>query len=387
MHCPNTGARQGFPHGLADLEASRGRRVNQAAHSEIGDATQLVSTLDRMIAQAAAMVGELQAAIAQAEALRDQLSGYPGQPATANEPARAASSSERAGSESPRRPTTPWTRRHRPTGTSTRTPLRSVPVQRRSSPVSRATPPEPPIPALEQVADERATPALLEHPPTPMENSAATAQHAPKPNAHPSVPVSDLEVLRIAEEISARHGIAVIGFDRMGVPEQAAREIAETIAQMSAKYPIPLRGIEIAELPAGVPAQLIREIGAEPERTGVRIAINGALLAQAGTKAGPAVELRSVIVREFGRALDVAGGFRARMSAQKDLLGGFLRIDSRPGTLTADALRLPGQLDPGQALAEAFAEVELSAGHASDHAKHLHRLLLSVVPREMKPRR
>ncbi|MGW4720308.1 hypothetical protein [Nocardia sp. NPDC004260] len=100
----------------------------------------------------------------------------------------------------------------------------------------------------------------------------------------------------------------------------------------------------------------------------------------------------STVVRELGRALDVAGGFRARQRAQRVLLAEFLlTAEKRKGLRAAlDSYRIwrsrlggcafyGRRLHPGLALAEAFTDVHLHGGVASAPARALHRLLVETA--------
>lgn len=76
------------------------------------------------------------------------------------------------------------------------------------------------------------------------------------------------------------------------------------------------------------------------------------------------------VVREYGRALEVAGNFRARQEAQH--------------LLTAESLHAGGDLafsplDPGRALLDAFTEVELRGNRAGKLAKALHEILVKMT--------
>ncbi len=99
------------------------------------------------------------------------------------------------------------------------------------------------------------------------------------------------------------------------------------------------------------------------------------------------------IVRAFGGALDVAGGFRARTEAQRALIAEYLRIHGSKGDTPARVVHgykrwrndlsrncfSDGVFAPESALAEAFVAVELAGEGASGPAKVLHRLLVMTA--------
>ncbi|WP_406230923.1 hypothetical protein [Nocardia sp. NBC_01009] len=194
--------------------------------------------------------------------------------------------------------------------------------------------------------------------------------------------------MRIAHEMAAKHDLEIIGFDTAGISEPTIREIAVAVDDMLAKYPIPLRGIEITETRDGRPSRLVREQVSEGEQQGppanwivldraavanpIRAA--GAVASATRTRAGRHdYDERPVyvtIVREFGRALDTAGNFRAHQEAQRTLITESLRGGGSFGH---------GLLDPGTALVEGFTEVVLRGDRAGGVATALHGALVQMA--------
>ncbi|MGY2027735.1 hypothetical protein [Nocardia gipuzkoensis] len=215
--------------------------------------------------------------------------------------------------------------------------------------------------------------------PTPTPNERTNTRHRP-----PLTPqtTDTSEVDRIAREMSERHGLKCVGFDGADVDVQAVREIASAIDDLLAKYPIPLRGVELTDDPESRPRPqptTIAEGSAEvwifldkaaPQSPG------GAAPQQTRRifrKRGPVERpVYSTVVREFARALDVAGGFRARQEALRTLINeSLLRGGSGAGLL-----------DPGRALVEGFTEVVLRGDRAGASAKELHAALVKMARAE-----
>ncbi|MFD0360920.1 hypothetical protein ACFQZZ_05595 [Nocardia sp. GCM10030253] len=191
--------------------------------------------------------------------------------------------------------------------------------------------------------------------------------------------------MRIAREMAVRHDLEIVGFDSAGVDEPTVREIAVAVDELLAKYPIPLRGIEIAEGGDGMPSRLVRDRVSGAGQSGppaTWIVLDKAAVANwgrpAGSIAGTGADRRgdderpvyTTIVREFGRALDTAGNFRARQEAQRTLITESLRGGGGFGG---------GLLDPGKALVEGFTEVVLRGERAGSLATVLHGVLVKMA--------
>ncbi|MEV6426769.1 hypothetical protein [Nocardia sp. NPDC051463] len=194
--------------------------------------------------------------------------------------------------------------------------------------------------------------------------------------------------MRIARQMAAKHDLEIIGFDTAGISEPTVREIAIAVDDMLAKYPIPLRGIEIAEIRDGSPSRLVREQVSDGEEPGApanwivldRAAVSNPIRAAGAVASATRTRGKRhdyderpvyvTIVREFGRALDTAGNFRAHQEAQRTLIAESLRGKGSFGH---------GLLDPGTALIEGFTEVVLRGERAGGVATALHGALVKMA--------
>ncbi|MEV3959922.1 hypothetical protein AB0M34_03335 [Nocardia sp. NPDC050193] len=222
---------------------------------------------------------------------------------------------------------------------------------------------------------------------------------------------------RLAQELAERHGILAFGFDTPGVPREVLLEIVAAVNDVLPRHPaLSLSAIGIDDLPKGTTIRLDSEpADSGPEPSGAaatgyiaritlaaRAAVEPAGLQRAvhaDEAAGllaPGCAQRPVyssVVREMGRALDAAGGFRARTATRRALVAAYLPLASRDtaGSLArtvsgfgvwraqlAGGFRA-GRFDPEAALAEAFTEVVLDVARASQPARTLHRLLVDTA--------
>lgn len=235
----------------------------------------------------------------------------------------------------------------------------------------------------------------------------------PRPEQAAPQPGTDPAVLRIIEELAARHGLRTIGFDTAGLDEPTAREIAAAVDQVLERHHgIDLRGLEIADLDDALPARLERPVVSGADRPeiraahivldrawtidpGTRFAMNE--VATSGRRPAPGSTERPVyaaLVRELGRALAAEGGYAAYRLAQRILIAEYLRIAGPQHS--GDPLgrivggyrhwreRLSGcsptaRFDPAAVSVEAFTEVELRGDRASAPAVALHRLLVDTA--------
>lgn len=228
---------------------------------------------------------------------------------------------------------------------------------------------------------------------------------------HPDVR-TDPEVLRIAGEMAARHGLTLIGFDSAGIDERAVRELSEALDDvLTTHHVLDLRVVEIAAHNDGVSAGTRWDPvggGDGPATRAARLVLARAGLtaphgesardpaAEAGHRAprpagGP---IYLAVVRELGRALDALGGHGAHRQIQRVLIGYFLGTvdpDHRRhslGRVTSDYRRWratlsgtgpDGRFDPASVLSAAFVEVVRAAGDAEEVSVVLHRLLLDAA--------
>ncbi|MGK8505242.1 hypothetical protein [Nocardia asiatica] len=187
---------------------------------------------------------------------------------------------------------------------------------------------------------------------------------------------------RIAQEMSQRHGVKIVGFGATDIDVQAVREIVSAIDELLAKYPIPLRGVELTDDPESRPRPNPTTVAEDSPEVWLVLAKParhppGAVAEQQTRRIfrrrGPVERpVYTTVVREFARALDVAGGFRARQEALRTLINeSLLRGGSGAGLL-----------DPGRALVEGFTEVVLRGDRAGASAKELHAALVKMARAE-----
>lgn len=222
--------------------------------------------------------------------------------------------------------------------------------------------------------------------------------------------------VRLTRELAERHGVRAFGFDTPGVPAEVLTEMVAAVNDVLPRHPaIALSAIGIDELPGSVTTRL----DVEPADSGsgdipdavagtaritlsIRSALEPAELERAvrsdedaGVLAAGCAQrpVYSCVVRELGRALDAAGGFRARTATRHALVAAYLPLAGRDTTgslartvsgFGAWRAQLSGgfrggRFDPEAALAEAFTEVVLDVARASVPARTLHRLLVETA--------
>ncbi|MFE3444467.1 hypothetical protein ACFXNW_15675 [Nocardia sp. NPDC059180] len=240
--------------------------------------------------------------------------------------------------------------------------------------------------------------AVVREPAVPHESAAsrepATITHRPAAEPqliatdnvlhrqHPAPP--DSEAHSIAGQMAARHGLEIIGFDAAGIGPHIVQEIAAAVDDMLARYPLALQGIEITDPSGSVPARTVRIASpAIPPAAKIWMVLDGSALAMSAQQAGAASTRKwlrkrrnadrpvySAVVREYGSALDAAGGFRARHQAQRLLIAESLRGSK-------DLAFSP--LNPALALVDAFTAVALAGERAGTPAKELHDILVKIA--------
>ncbi|MFF0458216.1 hypothetical protein [Nocardia africana] len=256
-----------------------------------------------------------------------------------------------------------------------------------------------------------ASPRTTDRPAGP-EKPAPKRDGAPRPNAPrrrraaPARPrTAAAAASELAQDMAARHGLDILGFDSGGVSADTVREIAAALDVIRARYPVPLRGIEItssAEPYCEVEnrAPVTHAAHAEPWITVSRAAAVDPILLTPPPTAGQAAIYRerplfAAMVRALGATLEMTCGSAVRKEAQRTLIREYLRLDGvRHGSLARvvrgyklwrdqlgpDCFR-GNVFAPSRALAVAFAAGELTAGPEGP-ARVLHGLLVS---RAMSP--
>ncbi|WP_040694195.1 WXG100 family type VII secretion target [Nocardia vinacea] len=214
---------------------------------------------------------------------------------------------------------------------------------------------------------------------------------------------------RLARELAERHGVRAFGFESPGVGDDVLTQLVAAVDDVLPEYPkIDLRAIGIDELPDGELTRLEWDSDPGPDGPvlftarivlGLWAATDPEYLAQtiAGAERGGMLArgcaqrpVYSSIVRELGGALDVAGGFRARVAAHRALVTAYLPLlaSEERGSLsrTVSGFRAwrsrlsgrsfhRGRFEPAAALAEAFTEVVMTK-QAVPPAQVLHQVLV-----------
>ncbi|MEU2106069.1 hypothetical protein [Nocardia sp. NPDC019255] len=221
------------------------------------------------------------------------------------------------------------------------------------------------------------------------------------------------ENVRLARELAERHDLELVGFDDPGIDGYAIRELAAALDDVLNQYPyLDLRQIAIAESREAATRLewdwVAGQAGPEPYTRRIVldsvVARNPTAFAEYVRNATQSGNLArgsdrrpvySTMIRELGHALDIAGRFQARQLAQDALIAEFTRTrgtearDKSPAASPADYEQWRAQLsrygfhngrfDPGMALADAFAEVQINGPEAGPPAKVLHRLLVETA--------
>ncbi|MFI6218555.1 hypothetical protein ACIBCD_41645 [Nocardia brasiliensis] len=198
-----------------------------------------------------------------------------------------------------------------------------------------------------------------------------------------------------ADSRDARPRLSLTGFD----PDGTAGEMVEAVEILMERYPIPLRGIEIADLGGGCRSPLVLRRDGQPDTAaGLWLIVDRLTLADGAPCRGrsprcseDSVPLSVSLARGFGYAMDMASEYRAHRRVERALIADYLhgagRAHESLGQAVAgyrqwrsrfsDRCFVGGSLDPGEALAEGFAEFEAHGDQAGAHARLLHRLLIA----------
>ncbi|MBF6338829.1 hypothetical protein IU450_23465 [Nocardia abscessus] len=219
-------------------------------------------------------------------------------------------------------------------------------------------------------------------------------------------PVIDPMVGWLARTLAERHGVRVAGFDTPGLQVSVIREFVAAVDRVLTDYPvISLDVVAVMELDAGS-----APVWWSPEPRDTRGTGAGrSITLDQGTAQKPrqatgttesdaeSAELGvyPATLREFGRALDSAGGGRARRQAQRVLIAEYLRLEAGPNRTLAEVVsgyrrwraELAGDaadargFDVSRALGAAFADVVLRGDEASLQARALHAVLVDATSR------
>ncbi|WP_280494543.1 hypothetical protein [Nocardia asiatica] len=207
----------------------------------------------------------------------------------------------------------------------------------------------------------------------------------------------------LAQILAEHHDVRVEGFDTPGLRVPVMRGFVAAVDRVLTDYPvIALDVVTVAELDAeSRPVRWsheprdMRGTGADrsitlDQRTALE---SSAATGTAESDAGPAErEIHLATLREFGRALDFAGGGLARRQSQRVLIAEYLRLEARPDSTFAEVVRGyrrwrselaadTGEFEVGRAIGAAFADVVLRGDQASPQARALHAVLVDATSR------
>lgn len=288
-----------------------------------------------------------------------------------------------AGTSAPEKhPNSPWSK-----STDSRTPTSSSATAPQHDPPPRTAPPRTAAPR------------------TPGEKGAAGKPARDTVPARPLVrrpQASELEAMRIAREMAARHDLEIRGFEAAGLHPHTVREMAAALDTVLGRYTLPLCGIEIAHLTGVLSRAEHRDTAGGSGSPGHWIVLDSAATANPPVPAASARATETVhhqrpvyamTARALGGVLDISGGYRARREAQRALITEYLRVRGSKGDTLArvvggykrwrselsDSCFHHGVFAPAPALAEAFATVEAAGEAAGPPQKVLHRLLVTLA--------
>ncbi|WP_157574207.1 WXG100 family type VII secretion target [Nocardia jejuensis] len=231
---------------------------------------------------------------------------------------------------------------------------------------------------------------------------------------------TDAAALAAAQDMAARHGLRLTGFDTSGISEHTVTDIATALDDVLGKYPfLGLGGIEITDLGDGRISRVARDradTDTAAAHGGPWILLDRALVADR-TRLGETVctavqsgelvtgsrdrPMYSVILTDLGVILERSAGATTRQLAQRALITEYRRIngpwDHRNtlasivggyrlwrNQLTGNSIA-EDRFQPRAALVAAFVEVELSADTASGPARVLYRLLVETARGRSSP--
>lgn len=217
-------------------------------------------------------------------------------------------------------------------------------------------------------------------------------------------PVTDPVVGWLARTLAEHHDVRVVGFDTPGLQVPVVREFVAAVDRVLTDYPaIALDVVAVAELDAESKPVRWSPGPRDTRGAGRSITLDQRTAQESRRAAGRAesdaesaeLDIYLATLREFGRALDVAGGGLARRQAQRLLIAEYLRLEAgRTSTLaevvsgyrrwraelTGDAADAGG-FDVSRAIGAAFADVVLRGDEASIQARALHAVLVDATSR------
>lgn len=250
------------------------------------------------------------------------------------------------------------------------------------------------------------TPPRVSPPQAPIRPPTGTGAKPDEPPKNPgkrskpqvaarAIKPSEPEAMRIVQEMAARYGLTIVGFESAGLDARTAQDIADAVDIVLIRHRTVLRGIEISEAASSPASVENRGEAAAPVAPWIVLARNAVADPQlpAGSDGHAGRSMYTTVLRALGSAFDLMGGFRARHEAQRTLIAEYLRLNGTQGQTLGQVVggykRWRAQLGgacfdrgvfvPGNALAEAFIEVESERNAASGPAKVLHRMLVAMA--------
>ncbi|AYF76581.1 hypothetical protein D7D52_25310 [Nocardia yunnanensis] len=262
-------------------------------------------------------------------------------------------------------------------------------------------------------ADDTSKPPAEQDPNPTSTDPAKTAPDKVDWSPQPDDQWSGMDSRQVADELADRWGLEVLGFDTEHLDPEVAREFARTIDEMLTRYPdVDLRSVSIERLSEpgatgdepGIYAEATSNIDASGRMYTEKVALDldYALnvdrlveditddVAHGHLVPGSAERpIHSTLVHEFGHVLDYEGQEHAFQTAEDALIDHFqaTRGDMDPADfpgafkdwleqLSGYSFEEDGTFEPGEALAEAFLEVEYHGDAASEPAQVLHSHLI-----------
>ncbi|WP_051757315.1 hypothetical protein [Nocardia sp. NRRL WC-3656] len=282
---------------------------------------------------------------------------------------------------------------------------RAAPTKRGDTPWGGQPPRPPAAPGRADTPGKTGSPGKPEENPRhgspPRDNRPSRDKARPGDRRRSREQPSDPMIGWLARTLAERHGVQVTGFDTPGLQLPPVRDFVAAVDRVLTDYPmIGLGTVAVAELGGELGmVRWSREPGAEGATDSMTIDLR---TAQEPAAATPTTEpggepARSDIypatLREFGRALDAAGGGVARKQAQRVLIAEYLR--RQPDRTLAEVVSgyrdwraelagkasFSGEFDVGEALGFAFAEVVQHGAEAGIQARLLHAVLIAAASR------